>query len=211
MRTDPRRRRAVDPNGRPRDPTSWLCILYRIECANSNTIALNTSLGQEMPNVMRTHIDTEYDNQTGGLTRERYLTSQITPPIASAWKPHRWAKRRSSRAARKTPTEQIPNFGHWATKHPGGRCGERKIANTPNGSSGERHSRSSLERGMERSAHVPRKTSGRRKRRANQSTSKRLPANVRVSDSHTTKLTPDNLHLATARVHLPRYLPQSQP
>ena len=128
MRTDPRRLRAVDPNGRPRDPTSWLCILYRIECANSNTIALNTSLGQEMPNViMRTHIDTpEYDNQTGGLTRERYLTSQITPPIASAWKPLRWAKRRSSRAARKTLTEQIPNFGHWATKHPGGRSGERK-------------------------------------------------------------------------------------
>ena len=86
-----------------------------------------------------------------------------------------------------------------------------KIENTPNGSSDQRHSRSSLERGMERSAHVPRKTSGRRKRRANQSTSKRLPANVRVSDSHTTKLTPDNLHLATARVHLPRYLPQSQP
>ena len=58
--------------------------------------------------------------------RERYLTSQITPPIASDWKPLHWAKRRSSRAARKTLTEQIPNFGHWATKHPGGRSGERK-------------------------------------------------------------------------------------
>lgn len=45
MRTDPRGRKAVDPNGRPRDRTSRLCILHRIllECANSNAIALNTS------------------------------------------------------------------------------------------------------------------------------------------------------------------------
>ena len=28
MRTDPRKLKAVDPNGRPRDPTSRLCILY---------------------------------------------------------------------------------------------------------------------------------------------------------------------------------------
>ena len=56
--------------------------------------------------------------------------------------------RRSSRAARKTPTEQIPNFGHWATKHPGGRSGERKLRTRQNGSSSERHSRSSPERGM---------------------------------------------------------------
>ena len=57
---------------------------------------------------------------------ERDRCSQLEP----FWRVRvffRWAKQRSSRVARKTPTEQIPNFGHWATKHPGGRSGERKL------------------------------------------------------------------------------------
>ena len=87
---------------------------------------------------MQTHVDTEWHcerlSRSEALTRERYLTSQTTTPITSAWEPGplksslpcHWAKRRSSRAARQTLTEQIPNFGHWAIKHPGGRSGQRK-------------------------------------------------------------------------------------
>ena len=69
-----------------------------------------------------------------GHTRERYLTSQNAPPIASAWEPLRWAKRRSSRAVRNKANSfanraklELRALGH----HTPGRA-EWGNANTPN-------------------------------------------------------------------------------
>ena len=135
----------------------------------------------------------ECDSRSGGLTRERYLTSQNTSPIASAWEPLRWAKRRSSRAARKTLTGQIPNFGHWATKHPGGRSGERKRehAKMAQAASSNRARAPSVVWG--RKAHVPRMA---RPKAQEQTASsmvdpERFPdraQTVRVSNPHTREL-----------------------
>ena len=47
-----------------------------------------------------------------------------------------------------SPTEQIPSFGHWATKHPGWAEWGKKTRTRQNGSSCDQQSRSSPERGM---------------------------------------------------------------